>query len=150
MIKKYYRKTVIEAVKFDRNNIEEIAIWLGKEKVSPLLDYYGYVYGLEIFTKSGKKVVKIGDYIIKGISGEVYPCKPDVFENTYEKIKEEGIFIDINNDTMYFGFPTTKDSVGVEVCEDIIVHLDIEKEEVVGFTILHWNKFKKKIFSKGE
>lgn len=29
-----------------------------------------------------------GDYIIQGVSGEIYPCKPDIFEKTYEKVKE--------------------------------------------------------------
>ena len=30
-----------------------------------------------------------GDYIIKGINGEYYPCKPDIFEKTYELVEEE-------------------------------------------------------------
>jgi hypothetical protein len=34
----------------------------------------------------GKHVVCPGDYIIKGIKGEYYPCKPDVFEDTYEPV----------------------------------------------------------------
>lgn len=36
--------------------------------------------------KRAKHVANIGDYIIKGIQGELYPCKPDIFEATYEKI----------------------------------------------------------------
>jgi hypothetical protein len=32
---------------------------------------------------------KRGDYIIRGVNGEIYPCKPDVFEKTYEKVGEE-------------------------------------------------------------
>lgn len=32
----------------------------------------------------------IGDYIIKGIKGEFYPCKPDIFEETYELYPEDG------------------------------------------------------------
>jgi len=32
----------------------------------------------------------IGDWIIKGASGEFYPCKPDIFEKTYEKMSHEG------------------------------------------------------------
>lgn len=31
---------------------------------------------------------KVGDYVIKGINGEFYPCKPDIFEKTYEKVIE--------------------------------------------------------------
>lgn len=29
----------------------------------------------------------VGDYIIKGVNGEVYPCKPDIFDKTYEKVE---------------------------------------------------------------
>lgn len=30
----------------------------------------------------------VGDYIIKGINGEFYPCKPDIFDKTYEEVTE--------------------------------------------------------------
>ncbi len=30
---------------------------------------------------------KVGDYIIKGIQGEFYPCKPDIFEQSYESVE---------------------------------------------------------------
>ena len=39
---------------------------------------------LEIPTLEGVMTASLGDWIIKGVSGEVYPCKPDVFEATYE------------------------------------------------------------------
>ena len=41
---------------------------------------------LIIKTLEGQHIASINDYIIKGIKGEVYPCKPDIFEQTYEKI----------------------------------------------------------------
>ena len=31
----------------------------------------------------------VGDYIIKGVNGEFYPCKPDIFEKTYERVTDE-------------------------------------------------------------
>ena len=34
--------------------------------------------------------ISIGDYIIKGVKGEFYPCKPDVFEMTYERVADDG------------------------------------------------------------
>mgnify|MGYP000249892941 CR=1 FL=1 len=37
--------------------------------------------------KCAKHVASAGDYIIKGIKGEFYPCKPDIFELTYEEVK---------------------------------------------------------------
>ena len=39
----------------------------------------------EIKTLEGTMVARGGDYIIKGVQGEIYPCKPDIFEQTYEK-----------------------------------------------------------------
>jgi len=42
--------------------------------------------GLVIKTLEGEHLADIGDYIIKGVKGEYYPCKPDIFEMTYEKV----------------------------------------------------------------
>ena len=41
-----------------------------------------------IETLEGKLWVSEGDWIIKGINGELYPCKPDIFEKTYEKVNQ--------------------------------------------------------------
>ena len=47
-----------------------------------------YDQGVPIIpTLEGKMKVDIGDYVIKGIKGEYYPCKPDIFEATYEKVE---------------------------------------------------------------
>lgn len=43
---------------------------------------------LKIETLEGIIDASIGDYIIKGINGEFYPCKPDIFKITYEKVEE--------------------------------------------------------------
>ena len=32
---------------------------------------------------------RTGDFIIQGVNGELYPCKPDIFEKTYDLVKEE-------------------------------------------------------------
>lgn len=42
--------------------------------------------GVEIDTLEGTMHADDGDYIIKGVKGELYPCKPDVFEATYEEV----------------------------------------------------------------
>jgi hypothetical protein len=42
---------------------------------------------LEIFTLEGKMCAAPGDFIIQGVKGEIYPCKPDIFEATYEKVE---------------------------------------------------------------
>ena len=44
--------------------------------------------GMIIPTLEGDHVAQTGDWIIKGIAGEYYPCKPDIFEMTYEKVDE--------------------------------------------------------------
>lgn len=42
--------------------------------------------GLEIITLEGPHRVSWGDWIIQGVRGEIYPCKPDIFEETYERV----------------------------------------------------------------
>jgi hypothetical protein len=42
--------------------------------------------GLKIFTLEGKMDAAAGDWIIKGVKGEFYPCKPDIFNMTYEPV----------------------------------------------------------------
>lgn len=44
----------------------------------------------ELFVKTleGNHHVSVGDYIIQGVQGELYPCKPDIFELTYEEVEE--------------------------------------------------------------
>ena len=46
-------------------------------------------FGLEIETLEGKMLARIGDYIIQGVQGEFYPCKPDIFESTYQEVRGE-------------------------------------------------------------
>jgi hypothetical protein len=43
---------------------------------------------LAIHTLEGTMTVQPGDWIIKGVKGEFYPCKPDIFEATYEAVTE--------------------------------------------------------------
>ena len=82
---KYRKKpVVIEAVQWTGNNIDEI------EALGGLRDYHYYPGGkLIIHTLEGDMRAPIGDYIIKGVDGEFYPCKPDIFEKTYEIVEGE-------------------------------------------------------------
>ncbi len=45
-------------------------------------EYFGLV------TATGQVIVSAGDWIITGVKGEHYPCKPDIFEQTYEKVED--------------------------------------------------------------
>jgi hypothetical protein len=44
--------------------------------------------GMLIPTLEGVMVARQGDFIIRGVNGELYPCKPDIFEKTYEKVED--------------------------------------------------------------
>ena len=50
--------------------------------------FYGGPGELYIKTLEGVHYVSVGDYIIKGVKGELYPCKPDIFEQTYQPVNE--------------------------------------------------------------
>ena len=79
---KYRKKpVVIEAVQF--NNSADIHEFCGAKVREPVGEIY-----LEIETLEGVMRANIGDWIIKGIFGEFYPCKPDIFEKTYELVEE--------------------------------------------------------------
>lgn len=56
--------------------------WLEKNKVN--FDFYGGSAEIKIHTLEGIMTASLGDWIIKGVKGEFYPCKPDIFELTYE------------------------------------------------------------------
>lgn len=71
----------IEAIQWTGKNIIEILDW-GQGKI-----LWNDVDDLFIDTLEGRMKANINDYIIKGLRGEFYPCKPDVFEKKYEKIK---------------------------------------------------------------
>ena len=47
----------------------------------------GSSINLLIPTEEGLMTAKEGDWVIKGIKGELYPCKPDIFEQTYERVE---------------------------------------------------------------
>lgn len=74
-----YRKkpVVIEARQYTRNGLEaeSVANWCGGSQTND---------GCIIATLEGDHLASYGDWIIKGVNGEFYPCKPDIFEKTYE------------------------------------------------------------------
>jgi len=88
LIKKYRKKpVVIEAVQFD-DNVCEVEHFVGKE-LSGNMNGTGKVQELIIPTLEGDHYASRGDFIIKGIQGEFYPCKPDIFAKTYEEVPVE-------------------------------------------------------------
>lgn len=76
---------IIEAIKEDKVHFQE--------EVFPNRESYTHML---IETLEGTMIATHGDYIIKGIKGEIYPCKSDIFEATYEPV--------IEKDTVEIGF----------------------------------------------
>lgn len=81
-----YRKLpiVIEAFKLNADNIYDLENWCGgniKGIKLPISEWC-----IDIQTLEGEMRADMGDYIIKGIKGEFYPCKPDIFESSYEEV----------------------------------------------------------------
>ena len=86
-VKRYRKKpVVIEAIQFaeDRHNEMEARDFLGDA-----FKGVGNRMGLGIATLEGSMFAAPGDYIIKGVAGEFYPCKPDIFKQTYEEVKRQ-------------------------------------------------------------
>ena len=86
---KYRKKPVeIEAIQWNGSNTEEVIVFCSEDNVvfCSVKEPNGDTYLVcQIATLEGVMTVNNGDYIIKGVKGEFYPCKPDVFEMTYEK-----------------------------------------------------------------
>ena len=82
---KYRKKpVVIEAIQAKwGSSIAELIHFAGKENL--VRDKEGQLY---IKTLEGNMKITLNDYIIKGVQGEFYPCKPDIFEATYERVDE--------------------------------------------------------------
>lgn len=91
-MRKYRKKPVeIEAIKYDGKNADDcikfiengqVICWKKKE----VFPYSKPEIRIMIETLEGVMQARPGDYIIRGVNGEYYPCKPDIFEKTYEKV----------------------------------------------------------------
>ena len=98
---KYRKKPIIiEAIQWNGKNKKEIKSFCGdyatfvsvetfeyNEVVLEIMKYNELITQSKLIIKTleGELVAMQGDYIVKGIKGEFYPCKPDIFEQTYEK-----------------------------------------------------------------
>lgn len=84
----------------DRN---EIMIYEYKDLYDPFPKAY-----CEIHTLEGTMRANDGDYIIRGVNGEIYPCKPDIFEKTYEPV---GIY-EPDDDNVYQYYYSITNKIG--------------------------------------
>lgn len=95
------KPVVVEAIQWTGENLMAVYEFIGEPvKLEGRIDHEKwdeYVdlvkeRGFCIVTLEGTMVANISDYIIKGVQGEFYPCKPAIFEATYEKVFEPDFF----------------------------------------------------------
>ena len=90
-IKKYRQKPVIiEAMQLNagkRGNLEVVINWAGARQWYVDMDNHDECY-ICLSIPEGTMKAKNGDWVIRGVKGEHYPCKPDIFEQTYEEAAE--------------------------------------------------------------
>ena len=94
---KYRKKpVVIEAIRWDGENLAEVLSFTGKsprfeEWFSSFDEYAAHVSSddnkFKVFTPEGAMEANVGDWIIRGVRGEHYPGKPDIFAATYEAVE---------------------------------------------------------------
>ena len=84
------KPVVIDAIQFNNLNKEAIEKFVGKELKQEIESETAYLAGvaapissLTISTLEGEMKAMPGDWVIKGVKGEFYPCKPDIFADTY-------------------------------------------------------------------
>ena len=102
MVQKFRKKpVVIEAIQYNNLNYGEISLFVEQELTPELESETAYLAGkghpsfsVTIKTLEGNMKAMPNDWIIKGVKGEFYPCKPDIFELTYEPIVKDPIVKD--------------------------------------------------------
>ena len=90
MIKKYRKKPVeIEAIKMENVTFVDVRGFVGAANMKDVVQNYNTneIISFVITTLEGNMQVTYGDYIIKGVNGEFYPCKPEIFLKTYEEVE---------------------------------------------------------------
>ena len=88
------KPVIIEAIQWNGNtNLQEICDFVGEDLKTEVFSTSAYdagmgkpLFSLKINTLEGEMTDNPKDFIIKGVKGEFYPCKPDIFEATYDKI----------------------------------------------------------------
>ena len=87
MVERYRKKPVeVDVIKWDGTNAEEVFKFVESGNTVKFKKD-GNKYSLFIVTLEGEMRVKEGDYVIRGVHDEYYPCDPDIFNKTYEKVE---------------------------------------------------------------
>lgn len=102
------KPVVIEAWQYTGNNSYLFQSLSDNIKESPVLEpAENNPTGeyLQISTLEGVMIAIVGDWIIKGVNGEFYPCKPDIFEKTYEPVETEKYINIQDQDSHWYYIP---------------------------------------------
>lgn len=89
MIREFQKKpVVISAIQFTGTNHDEVFAFCpdASNSATPGQDQNAVSNRLWIKTLEGGHIASAGDYIIRGVKGEFYPCKPDIFAATYDPL----------------------------------------------------------------
>lgn len=88
MVEKYRKKPIeIEAIQFDGNNLKDVIDFINDETFYCPIPYEsGHLINVD--TLEGTVTCYPGYWLIRGVKGEFYPCRDDVFRMTYEKVNE--------------------------------------------------------------
>lgn len=90
----YVKKPIlVHAARFVNGEFPMIESWLREKWIEnkwcyKLDDYTGEIVGFIVDTLEGRMTAGEGDYIVMGIKGELYPCRGDIFEETYERLED--------------------------------------------------------------
>lgn len=87
----YRKKPVeVEAIHYTGDNLTDVEEFLGREAKAEEATLpgpgRGLHKGIQIHTLEGTMTASVGDWVVRGVKGEMYPVKPDVFAQTYEPI----------------------------------------------------------------
>lgn len=87
---RYRKKPVeIEAFPFSYVKCMPYVEWFEKAKENEIVFFDDVSKKWCIKTLEGNHTISEGDFVIQGVNGELYPCKPDIFEKTYEPVLEK-------------------------------------------------------------
>jgi hypothetical protein len=87
------RPVEVDAVQWTGDNWDEVASFMGSVAEGNEADIARQMAAadgrIRICTLEGTMAASLGDWIIRGVQGELYPCKPDIFDQTYEPAEPE-------------------------------------------------------------
>ena len=145
MVKDYMKKQVmIQAVVWTGDNTHEITKFMA-QGLCEVDDFQTRSKQLVIPTLEGDHRASIGDYIIKGVKGEFYPCKPDIFEMSYEEVEKCKSVKEADPKKELGRAFANLQNIGTVQIPKLIEELSGEDEEVATAYVIKYMKFMQNI-----